>query len=209
MAELFVSIFQANLKNRNIKRRRMDEARLDFKICERPVAEDQYEPTPCPIADRCKYKNYRMKAEACICCSDLICTTLKEEGYTVFRSGRAILVVLPSKMKDKRGYDVGGLKVIVFSDPDSSVSHRDEIFITGFRFGIDDILLNRLALYTVHKDFGSEVKYCIGRLVFRIWNVLWKDEEKVKRLVKQLKHIGRELGEEIDDKHIFGHTYLQ
>jgi len=45
---------------------------------------------------------------------------------------------MPIEMGTKEGHMVSVLRVIVFY-PDSGISNRDEIFITGFGFRIDDV----------------------------------------------------------------------
>lgn len=103
-----------------------------------------------------------------------------------------------------------GLKVIVFSDPDSGISHRDKILIAGFRFGIDCIFLNGQPIYAVHSDYGSDVRYCIGRLMVHIMGESLRiGEEKARELAEQLKRIAEELGERVDERYLFGNTYMR
>ncbi len=173
---------------------------MEFKVCNRPVRIGEniyYEESLCPIADRCKYREVRL--EHCFfTCADAICATLKEEGYFVVRSGRANIVAIPGEMKTSDGHVVSGLKVIVFGDPDSGISNRDEIFITGFRFGIDDVLIESWPVYTVHEGFGSDAKYCIARLITSIEDKKDKlGEEKVQKFLEWLKEIGEALGFDI------------
>ncbi|AIG98456.1 Protein-tyrosine-phosphatase [Archaeoglobus fulgidus DSM 8774] len=181
------------------------EERLELKQCER-VYSGHLISSECPIADRCSKD---VDESECVLCCDRIYSTLKDEGYFVIRSGRANIVAIPSRMESKIGEDVLGLKVIVFSDPDSGISNRDEIFIAGFRFGIDDILLNGYPVYTVHGDYGSDVRYCVGRLMVRIMAESFRiGEERAKELAEQLKRIAEVLGEKVDERYLFGNTYM-
>lgn len=190
----------------------MDDEMLEFKVCNRPILTRDgvdYEKTLCPIADRCKYREIMLKENYFLCCADAIYETLKEEGYFIIRSGRANIVVTPSEIKTKEGFTKYGLKIIIFGDPDSGISNRDEIFITGFRFGIDDVLIEGWPVYTVHENFGNDVKYCIARL---ITHIRAKDDrlgkEKSKKFIEWLKEIGEALGVEVDENCVFDNTYL-
>ena len=179
------------------------EEKLKLKRCERFYSGHLIS-SECPIADRCSKD---VDESECMLCCHRIYSALKDEGYSVLPSGRANIVAIPGKIKTRIG-DVSGLKIIVFSDPDSGISHRDEILIAGFRFGIDYIFLNGQPIYAVHSDYGSDIRYCIGRLMVHIMAESFRiGEEKARELAEQLKKIAEVLGERVDERYLFGNTY--
>lgn len=188
-----------------------EEPALDLKPCDRPIQHGETERSLCPIADKCRYKETRLK-DCCFLCSDAIYKTLKEEGYTVIPSGRANFVVLPDfelsrKMDKIQGREIPGMRIIVFGDPDSGVSAKEELFITGDRFGVDDILYaphksGFLPLKSVHKDFFTqeeELKFHIEHLIITIERTRKMDKEKEQKYIESLKELGEDLGAKIDE----------
>ena len=209
---------------------------LTPKPCKRPILVGNkvwYDDVFCPIADRCKIKDYRdriFRIEAkrksffkrspsrirggrrwkpryygVIGCSDAIHRTLKKEGYFVVQSGRANIIAMEDKMKDKYGYDVKGIRLLVMGDPDSGVFEMDEVFITGDRFGVDDILVRFNSekkfrpIFSVHGNFSreeEEIAYLIERLLTHL--SLRKQDENVKRYVEFLKEIAEYFGAKVN-----------
>lgn len=152
---------------------------MDLKPCDKPM-HDELVRSLCPIADRCRYKETRLEGCWFSCC-DAIYEALKEEGYTVIRSDRANFVVfsdfeLSRKLDTVQSRQIPGMRIIAFGDPDSGVSTREELFITGYRFGIDDILYaphesGFQPLRSVHKEFFTkeeELKTHIEHLINEI-----------------------------------------
>ncbi|RLI78112.1 hypothetical protein DRP04_10505 [Archaeoglobales archaeon] len=94
------------------------------------------------------------------------------------------------------------VKIIVLSDPNSGISHRDEVLIAGFRFGIDYIFLNGQPIYG-YSDYGSDIRYCVGRLMVHIIAESFRTG-----VAEQLKKIAEVLGERVDERYLFGNTYM-
>ncbi len=193
-----------------------------------------YDDVLCPIADRCEMRDYRDKilrieakkkdllkkpfrsirvkkwerwklrhSRISRCCS-AIYRTLKKEGYFVVQSDRANIVALEGKMKDKHGYDVSGIRLLVISDPDSGVFGVDEVFITGDRFGLDDVVVKFYLddkitpLFSVHGSFGreGEITYLIERLLIHLYVMRGKGD--VKRYAGYLKEIAEHFGVKVN-----------
>lgn len=99
----------------------------------------------------------------------------KKAGYMTFKLGRATAVVLPGKLIKKieipvengKKHDVmedEALFIIVFSDPDSAIVDYSVVAITGYRFGLDDVLINGDTYYTVHGNHDGEIRTHIHAL---------------------------------------------
>jgi|GEM_PF-2978331 hypothetical protein len=116
----------------------IEERRFSLKHC---YLRDTYS---CPIADRCNYE----PAERCICCGNLMVETFRDEGYFATRIGRAVAVAFPGYLKMKDGMYWSGLKVIVYSDPDSGIDTRkDEFLFVGHRYGLYDVFHNGHSIF--------------------------------------------------------------
>jgi|GEM_PF-6927099 hypothetical protein len=199
-----------------------------------------YAKTLCPIADRCEMREHRIKKMKIECkiptrlkygtywqmkkirfkkklrrpkstwCCDAIYRTLKKEGFFVVKSGRANIVAIESKERTKDNFDMWGLKLVVFSDPDSGVSTLEEVFVSGFRFGIETLAIKDFksndytTIFSLSHPFGeeNEVIFAIGRLVAILehgeLNLIKKlDKAKRERYINFLKELADELGIQI------------
>jgi len=177
-----------------------EDERLELKLCQ------VYENTLCPVADRCSLRE--VKGEVCFCCADEVRRVLSEEGFFVAGAGRATFVAFPDCLEALDGENYAGLKIVVFSDPDSGICRKDEIFITGFRFGLSDIVLNGFPLYSAFSDYGYDIRYALARLMAEIHCKFHEDEGKKQRLLDMVSEIGRELNCHVDHRYEFNNTYL-
>jgi len=75
---------------------------------------------------------------------------LEEHGILYFKANRAVIVPVPAMMWCKEKYFKDVLVLYVFSDPASGCFLHDEVIVTGYRFGVDDIILNDQPIYPVH-----------------------------------------------------------
>jgi len=88
---------------------------------------------------------------------ELIHLVLRKLGYVVFKSGRANIVVIPTKVQCRRQKTpIDGVEIIVLSDPDSGIISFDSIHLTGYRFGLDSLRHNGMVYYDVHRCYGDE-----------------------------------------------------
>ncbi len=182
----------------------VEDERLQFKECE---SYDYF----CPITDRCTIAE--LKGKVCVRCVDEIRRVLNEEGFSVVPAGRTTVVIVPEVVEGRDGYHYEGARIYVLSDPSSGISRVDELFITGLRFGLTDIIFNGVPVYSVYGSFGNDARYALSRLMA---SVQWKfmndegkiaDEDRVKELQRMLIEIGRELNCHIDERYAFHGTY--
>jgi len=166
----------------------------------------------CPIADRCTIAEVREKA--CASCVAEIRRILSEEGFFVAPAGRTTVVIEPGVEGSRDGGVFEGAKIYVLSDPSSGISRIDRLFITGLRFGLTDLVLNDVPVYSVYGHFGRDVRYALARLMATVNNWFLEeggrvaDEEKMRKLQKMLIEIGRELNCHIDERYAFYDTYF-
>jgi len=91
---------------------------------------------------------------------------LEEHGILYFKANRAVIVPVPAMMCPdlKEDFTDDVLVLYVFGDPASGCMLCDTVIITGYRFGVDDIILNCQPIYSVHEDYGSTIKYTLEEL---------------------------------------------
>ncbi|MBE8540179.1 hypothetical protein [Geoglobus acetivorans] len=166
----------------------------------------------CPVGDRCTIAE--LKEKACVSCVGEIRRILSEEGFFVVPAGRTTVVVEPGVEGARTGEVFEGAKIYVLSDPSSGISRIDRLFITGLRFGLTDVVLNDIPVYSVYGHFGSDARYALARLMaivngkFLDVNGRVTDEENLKKMQKMLIDIGRELNCRIDERYAFYSTYF-
>ena len=85
---------------------------------------------------------------------ELIYLVFKKMGCVVFKTGRAnVVVTCCSKQSEKFSTEVPGVCLYVIGDPDSGLVSVDEVYVTGYRFGLESLLVNDRPLINVHRFF--------------------------------------------------------
>lgn len=121
---------------------------------------------------------------------NLINLILKKAGYNVFKAGRSnILVYECKKFSEKINKNINGVCILVIGDSDSRFNLYDELFISGYRFGLSTLLLNNNVVVDVHGLFGNPEEFVLDYLKIVIADytiVSDRDSEEVQKLKMEL-----------------------
>jgi len=141
-------------------------------------------------------------------------------GFATFKLGRAVAVATSAtvvhsvEVEDKKVLKVKGkepapikdgklelrnpgLAVVVFGDPDSGLRYVDVVVVTGYRFGVNDIILNGQTLRTVHGDSDDVLTNCLRTAKVELAaRLVPSGDEKVLRALDHLVEVARLLGVE-------------
>ncbi|MFA5307580.1 MAG: hypothetical protein WC365_09085 [Candidatus Babeliales bacterium] len=155
-----------------------------------------------------------MNKEEFVCAQDIREQELKTQGKTYFRIGRAIFVIEPIYDKDvlikhdtKTDFQkmiqeicglTGYLKVTVEGDPDSGIESRNEVVLTGYRFGLGDIVADGKLLHTTHGDTNRILKNIVEReldneyFLAKFFDKDYKRARKIKQAQKLLLELSKQ-----------------
>jgi len=96
---------------------------------------------------------------------------LEEHGIHYYELYRSVVVPVPAMLCSdlRRDFIDDVLVLYIFGDPSSGCALYDVLVVTGYRFGVDDIILNGEVISTVHEYYGSAVEYVFSELKRQIW----------------------------------------
>lgn len=121
---------------------------------------------------------------------DVIYLVLKKAGFNVIKNGRSVILIQKClSEKTRLGHPIEGVCITVIGDPDSGMLSFNNIFISGYRFGLDTLIVDDNTLVDVHNLFGNKFESLINKLRQEIM------AEAILYAVKNKKNL-----EEIKDK---------